>query len=77
MFISGPSTSRVPTAMPKAMTAGELIEELQKVDPDTIVAIDDKSDWWDNVGWIELPRPHDGVFTFTINPGEPIDTRQF
>ena len=62
-----------PTIMVK-----DLKDILDKLDDDIQIVIrDEKSDWWLNIGSLELPNEYNGNFTLTFNPTDNFDNRQF
>lgn len=62
-----------PTIMVK-----DLKDILDKLDDDIQIVIrDEKSDWWLNIGSLELPDEYNGSFTLTFNPKDNFDNRQF
>jgi hypothetical protein len=64
------------------LTLGKFRELTKDLDDEVQIVIDDGADWWDNVKMIGLPdtdleayeSPYSAI---SLQPGGPIDSRQF
>lgn len=67
----------------KILTLGEFRRITARYNDDVHIVVDDGKDWWNNVQLVGVPDVSEDTYgesaysAISLQPGDPIDTRQF